>query len=360
MAPAIFANFVSGTFDIGLALPTALTVASPVASAVNPIVQGSTVILTAGTVVDNVGNGTYTYQWQTDGGSGNTPTNIPGATFPTFTNNTTGSSLGNFQYQLVVKDSTLQTITSPTLIVDVVQQEAGTLTTGSAAPVPGSSDVFQLDEATSATRNSGGLNYYTDNGINNGGYMGNTFTTGSNAKGYAVNSQPAIDLAGGNVGGLGATNITYSLYLYKISADGTTAQTIAVITNYNAGSLISAYPTWVAMSFAPINLTSNTMYGYGFGRGGTGSQGSVYFGLATSGTQDWYPGGQLASFPAGGGTVTYGNNASLDGTFDVGLVPLGVPILLSAISITPSPPYALSPVELTCRPTGQGFSPING
>jgi hypothetical protein len=348
------ADMPAATYDLGLLLPTALAVAPPTASAANPILVGNTVTLTCGTVVDNAGNGTYTYQWVTDGGGGGALTNIPLATATTYNFNTAGiqqTNLGNYVFAVKVTDSTPATITSSSLTVNVIQQQAGTLATGSVAPSPGATDAYQLNVAGAQV--SGGLNYYTDAGASGATLMGQTFITGSNPKGYSFGSL-AIDLAGGSSGGLAATNITYSLYLFRIDAGGL-AQTIGLITNYSAGNLIGAYPTWVNITFSPITLKPNTTYGYGFSRGGTGTQGSVYAGLATSdNSQDWYTGGSIASFPAAGGAVSYGNNATADATFDAALLPLGVPFLLSAPTASPNPAYALSPVTLACRPTTSG------
>ena len=361
------ANAPAAAFDVGLSLPSALTVAPPTASAANPVNQGTTVILTAGTAVDNVGNGTYTYQWQTDGGSGNTPTNIPGATATTLAFNTTGVGLGNYQYQLIVTDSTAQSVTTPVLVVNVIVREAGSFGTTAASipPTPGGSDAFQLvDEGNgngTGSHPQGNLNYYSDNGNNNGGWMGETFTTGSNPKGYYLTSV-AVCLDGlGGVDGVPnygyassmatVTNGTYNVYIFKLSADLTTCQTIALITNWNGGFVISNYPVWFQTSFAQIALASNSVYGYGFGRG---SVNVGYGNIALSpGGQDYYTGGTAASFPTAGGAVTYINNG-LDGVFDVGLIPLGAPFQMRAAIATPNPAYALSPVKLACQPAAPG------
>jgi hypothetical protein len=356
---------VSGTFDIGLLLPTALAVAPPSASVANPVVLGTTVILTSGSIADNVGNGTYTYRWQTDGGgNGGTLTNIPGATFATLTNNTTGYNLGNYQYQLVVTDNTAQSVTTPVLVVNVIVREAGSFgtTAASIAPSPGGADAYQLASAGNGngtgSHNQGNLNYYSDNGNNNGGWMGETFTTGSNPKGYYLTSvavcldgTPGPDGPSYGYGGLNTTiNGTYNLYIFKISADLATAQTIALITNWNGGFVISNYPVWFQTSFSQIALASNSVYGYGFGRG---SVNVGYAQLALSPTANVYGGGIAASFPTAGGAVTYINNG-LNGVFDIGLTPLGVPFLLTAATATPNPAYALSPVKLACKPAAPG------
>ena len=357
---------VSGTFDIGLLLPTALAVAPPSASVANPVVLGTTVILTSGSIADNVGNGTYTYRWQTDGGdNGGVLTNIPGATFATLTNNTTGMSLGNYQYQLVVTDSTAQSVTTPVLVVNVIVREAGTFgtTPASIPPIPGGADAYQLASAgngnDTGSHNQGNLNYYTDDGNNNARWVGETFITGSNPKGYFLNSV-AICLDGqsgpdgpnyGWGGALTATNGTYNLYIFKVSADLSTCQTIALITNWNGGMVISNHPVWFQTSFSPITLNSNSVYGYGFGRGAVNVG---YMQIALSPTAGAYSGGTAAWFPAAGGAVTYINNG-LNGVFDVGLTPLGVPFLLTAAIATPNPAYARSPVKLACKPTTPGI-----
>jgi hypothetical protein len=319
------------TFDIGLTLPTALTVNPPVASA-NPITSGLTATLTAGTVVDNAGNGMYTYQWQTDGGSGGTLTNIPNATSATLTVNTTGLNLGVYQYQVVVTDSTLASVTSSPLALSVTEILSGTLVdAGTTAPVPGGYDIAQLVGGSSAY---GGLNYYD----NNGTPAGQTFTTGSNLKGYGMSSL-ALQMAGGSSGTTGPANYSgYDLFIYVVATSGT-AYLLADITNLN---FAFTYGHWLQWTFPTINLSANEQYAYTFHRRGSG-----YAGLSTdTGGSDLYPGGQIGLIPTGGGTVIYGNNGNSDGTFDIGLVPLGVSLVLNNPTATPNPVYALSPVVL--------------
>lgn len=350
----------SGTFDIGLALPTSFQVGSPTASAANPVLFGTAVTLTCGTVVDNVGSGTYSYQWLTDGGGGGALTNIPGATYNTNIFSTAliaQTNLGNYTFAVKVTDSTSQSLTSSVYTVGVFLREFGTIgtTPASVLPTPGADDAYQLiDEGNgngTGSHPQGNLNYYTDNGQNNGGWMGNTFTTGSNPKGYTMGSLAVcMDGQGGADGnpnyGYGsviktATNGTYNLYIYKVSADLSTATVLLQVTNYSPGFVISNYPVWAISSFQPLTLLPNTTYGYGFGRG---SVNVGYMEIALS-TGDLYAGGTAASFPTAGGGITYINNG-LDGVFDVGLDPLGFPFLLYAPVATPNPAYALSPVKL--------------
>jgi len=321
--------------------PSALTAGTPTASVANPVPQGTTNTLSVAVVG---GTAPYKYQWQTDGGSGGTLTNIPSATNATLSLNTTGMTLGaNYSYSVVVTDSVLATATSAApAVVNVIQVLPGTLVgTGNVAPTPGSTDISQLTEAN-GYQSADGLNYYTDNGQNNNRYCGQTFTTGSNAKGYTLNSL-AIGLEGGSSGNQ-VTNTTYDLFIYQISTDGQTATLLADVTNLG-GAFNN--PEWAQWTFPGIILTNNTVYGYGFGRRSVGG----WIGMATSpGGSDYYSGGQIAAFPRNSGAVVYGNtgytDTTHDGVFDIGLIPNGVAIILNVPTASPNPAYALSPVKL--------------
>lgn len=65
------------------------------------------------------GTAPITYQWQTDGGSGNAPTNIPGAVGANLAVNTTGLAVGTYVYDYVASNS-LGTNLSATVDVVVV------------------------------------------------------------------------------------------------------------------------------------------------------------------------------------------------------------------------------------------------
>lgn len=327
------APFYSGTFDIGLTQPTALTVAAPVASVVNPITPGTTVTLTAGSVVDNAGNGTYTYQWQTDGGSGGALTNIPGATGVTLAVNTTGFVLGNTYYQVMVTDSTHASAASAPLALDVAATVSGALADlGTTPPTPTSYDAAQLVSAVTY-QDSGGLNYYYDNSTP----PGDTFTTGSNPKGYLMSSV-AVDFQGGTHNGTTSSE-AFDLFIYSISADGTTATLLEDVTNLNFSW---NYGDWLQWTFPAMTLQPNTVYAYTFHLRTSGG----WAGASTSPGGGLYPGGQLCEIPAAGGAVTYGNTSGLNGTFDVSLVPIGINLVVGGPTAAPNPVYALSPVKL--------------
>ena len=81
----------------------------------------------AGTVVtltgSAVGSQPISYQWQTDGGSGNSPTNIIGATATNLVVNTAGMSAGTYVYDYVAANSYGST-TSSVASVDVIATSA--------------------------------------------------------------------------------------------------------------------------------------------------------------------------------------------------------------------------------------------
>ena len=86
-------------FDVGLFTNNFPYASTPGVSPSSVISLGSTVTITSSAT----GSQPLSYQWQTDGGSGNTLTNIPGATGLSLT--CTPLSTGTFQFDLVVSNS---------------------------------------------------------------------------------------------------------------------------------------------------------------------------------------------------------------------------------------------------------------
>jgi hypothetical protein len=90
-------------FDVGLSPSNSTNyppyASTPVVSPSNVIYFGSTVTMTSSAT----GSQPLSYQWQTDGGSGGTLTNIPGATGLSLTYSPL--STGTFQFDLVVRNS---------------------------------------------------------------------------------------------------------------------------------------------------------------------------------------------------------------------------------------------------------------
>ncbi len=87
-------------FDAGLTVLTTPIVNQPTFSPYSVTLPGTAI--TASATASPVPN---TFQWQTDGGSGGTLTNIPGATNSSLVINPTGYTLGNYQYDLVAANN---------------------------------------------------------------------------------------------------------------------------------------------------------------------------------------------------------------------------------------------------------------
>jgi hypothetical protein len=92
-------------------IPTGTVVASgpPIVTAPTESPTDASVAVVAGQSVTlsdfAVGAIPLSYQWQTDGGSGNTPTNIPGAINTNLAVNTTGFAAGTYVYDVVAANS---------------------------------------------------------------------------------------------------------------------------------------------------------------------------------------------------------------------------------------------------------------
>ena len=87
-----------GTFVIGLVTPGSPYVSPTVLAPTNNVFAGTPVTAS----VSITGTGPFTYQWRTDGGSGGALTNIPGATSPTLTIDSTPLNGLTVAYDVVV------------------------------------------------------------------------------------------------------------------------------------------------------------------------------------------------------------------------------------------------------------------
>jgi hypothetical protein len=328
------------SFDAGMTISTSLTVNPPVVSPSSTVTPGTAVTLTAAPAA---GPGPITYQWRTDGGSGGTLTNIPSATGLTFTANTTGLALGNYQYALVASNLT-GGVTSAITTVTVYQIAGATLTDDGATFTSGLYDISQLNGGGSGDS----LNYYDDNLPP----PGQTFTTGANTQGYYLTSV-SVDANGGSSGNTSAAH-RYSLYFYSVS--GTNAALLATYTN---SSFSYSYGDWITVSgFSPLVLKPNTTYAYAF------SQGTATWGWAglnsSSGGSDLYAGGQICLIPTNGGAITFGSTGLADAVFDIGLTPIGVgPTIPFANAITFSPARAVVVgASVTLSEAATGATPL--
>ena len=140
------------TFDLGLSLPAAPIPAPPLespASASIALLAGTNVTMTA-----SAGGSTpISYQWQTDGGTGGTLTNIQGATSSNLAINTTGWAPGTYSYDFVASNSIGSAVSSVATIHIVTLYMADI---GPSAPTPGPVDITQF---THGAQQDDGLNY---------------------------------------------------------------------------------------------------------------------------------------------------------------------------------------------------------
>lgn len=277
---------------------------SPAAPTVSPATARIAMLAGTNVTVSGSASGTtpITYQWQTDGGTGGTLTNIPGATSPTLLVNTTGWSPGTYNYDYVVANSVGTNVSAPVPvnIVTVLMADMG-----ANAPTPGSNDISQLSYLN---QNDDGFNYYTDNGANNGEWNGQTFTTGNNSGGYVLKSLAWKSAGNGNSFGVFQL---YDLYIFAFSQGGSTATQIASYQGYGGGTEQDWFQ-WVGLN---TTLSPNTLYAYTLGRD---SSAAGWEHIANQ-SGNPYAGGQLCQVPSGGGTVNYGNTGVSDATFDIGL-----------------------------------------
>jgi len=220
-----------GVFNVGLALAGYPAVSPAIFNPGSGVYAGTPV--TASATVS--GTGPFTYQWQTDGGSGGTLTNIPGATSSTLAINTTGMDGLNVSYDLVVGNGTGTTTNEVSILAvapgsaPVVQND---ITPASASAFPGASQSFtasfvgtqpmtyqwQVDKGTGPTniigQNSATLTlnnvqladagtYYlvASNSVGNAISSGSTFTVFPNPTNtFTVNFQWLSTEGGNNAG----------------------------------------------------------------------------------------------------------------------------------------------------------------
>ena len=183
---------------------------------------------------------------------------------------------------------------------------------GPAAPSPGTDDISQLSTSGNQTWPDG-INYFTDNSPP----VGQTFTTGSNALNLA---SVAIKTAGLNSGGgygTPATTPTYYLRIYSIS--GSTATLLISFSAANPGFTDGDWLKWSGLN---VPLGTNKTYAFTFGRQPSGG-GYAALAVATNA----YSGGEIATIPTDGGTITTGSSHKFDAVFDLGFraAPTNIP-----------------------------------
>ena len=197
---------------------------------------------------------------------------------------------------------------------------------GSAAPTPGTNDIYQFSTQGNQTAPDG-LNYYTDNQTGHGtGEPGQTFTTGTNAAGYMLTSVAV------RTGGLGSstyngisTSQPYYLHIYSISGSVAT-----LLLTYTSGNITFNDGDWLKWTGLSVPLSANATYAYSFGKASS-TTGWEPMAVATSALS----GGEIALIPTAGGSITTGSSHTFDAVFDLGLVLATTPSV-SPVTLSPA------------------------
>ena len=177
---------------------------------------------------------------------------------------------------------------------------------GPAAPSPGTNDIPQLSTSGNQTWPDG-INYFTDNNPP----VGQTFTTGSNALNLVSVAIKTAGLNSGNGYGTPSSTPTYYLRLYSMS--GSTATVLITFSAANPGFTDGDWLKWSGLN---VPLVTNKTYAFSFGIKPAGG-GWAALAVATNA----YAGGEIASIPISGGTITTGSSHKFDAVFDLGLQP---------------------------------------
>ena len=171
-----------------------------------------------------------------------------------------------------------------------------------------------------------GLNYYTDDyPSDGGGAPGQTFTTGSTATAYVLNSV-AIKTGGGTTSATGTAQ-SYILNIYSVS--GSTAMLLA---NYGADGFAFNDGDWLQWSGLNLQLSSNSVYAYSFSRTAAG----VGWEAMDNADNNPYAGGEIVLVPVAGGLMTFGPSDSFDAVFDLGLTLSNIPPSLAVVTNAPA------------------------
>ena len=200
---------------------------------------------------------------------------------------------------------------------------------GTAAPSPGTNDIFQLSTNgnTAYPNKPDGINYYTDNNPP----PGQTFTTGTNAMNLVSAAIRTAGLDSG--GGYGTPTNTPTYYLSIYSVSGTTATLLLTVSAPNPGFTDGEWLKWSGLNVA---LGTNKTYAFSFGRQPSSSGGYVALAVATN----VYAGGEMALIPVSGGTITTGSSHKYDAVFDLGLAAAATNI--PASMPWPNPTYGMN------------------
>lgn len=350
-APAWQADFLVGLSQNTSLLvnpPSIVTPGNIYPNAVSAFATNTSVTFSCGSVL---GAGPFNFQWQTDGGSGGTLTNIPGATASNAVINV-GSKIGTFQYDVVVNNGSTS-VTSAVVSLYVAYPTAGAFLFDNGTNYIASSAFPSISQLSGygATGSGDGLNYYD----NNSAHAGQTFTTGTNAQGYLLTSVQLQTDPFSNQGGSGAPQPFY-LYIYSVNTNTGSAQIIQAYTN---GGFQFTKGDWLQWSGLGVKLAPNSLYSYTFANDPNVFS---YCGLYASVTNN-YQGGQLCLIDPVNGSVTYDgtdpttNNSAV---FYLQFQAIGQQVPNAVASpIVVSPASGAPGTQFTLTETASGAAPLN-
>jgi hypothetical protein len=174
---------------------------------------------------------------------------------------------------------------------------------GPAAPSPGANDIYQLSTQGNQTWPDG-INYFTDNNPP----VGQTFTTRTNAMNLVSVAIKTAGLNSGNGYGTPSSTPTYYLRIYSMS--GSTATLLITFSAPNPGFTDGDWLKWSGLN---VPLVTNRTYAFSFGIK-PDNGGWAALAVATNA----YAGGEIATLPISGGTITTGSSHKFDAVFDLG------------------------------------------
>lgn len=193
---------------------------------------------------------------------------------------------------------------------------------GLTAPTPGANDIYQLSTQGNQTFPDG-INFFTDNNPP----VGQTFTTGPNPMSLTSVALKTAGLNSGNGYGTAASTPTYYLRIYSIS--GSTATFLISFSAPNPGFTDGDWLKWSGLN---VPLGTNQTYAFSFGIKPSGG-GWAALAVATN----TYAGGEIATIPISGGTITTGGSHKFDAVFDLGF--RAAPTNIPASMPLPTPTY---------------------
>jgi hypothetical protein len=332
-------GIVDAAFDVGV-VPIGVAPTVPFANGIAVSPSQFNVIGTAVSLLETPTGATpFYFQWQTDGGTGGTFTNIPSSNVSNLVWNTAGLSAGNYQFDVIVTNGYGASTSAVTTVTLTYADTTAVLSDiGATTPAPLPDDISQLSGL--GPRKPDGLNYYTDNSSP----PGQTFTTGSDPSGYTLTSL-AVHTAGDS-GQLPAGGQAYQLRLYAVS--GSNAVLYATYTCQSNFTFVDN--DWLRWSSLNLPLAPNGVYAYGFGRVQNGSGWENMDNLGGG----LYGGGELALLPLLGGTITFGSSDSYDATFVLGLAITGFPNVSPPVFSPSDTVYAGTPITVSASVGGIG------